>query len=44
MCIPHAGHSINLPPDAADWFAATTNWVSTYVDASTLAASCRAKT
>jgi pimeloyl-ACP methyl ester carboxylesterase len=39
-----AGHSINLHPDAADWFAAASNWVHTYVDASTLPASCAAKT
>jgi pimeloyl-ACP methyl ester carboxylesterase len=42
--LPQAGHSINLHPDAADWFAAASNWVNTYVDASTLPASCHAKT
>lgn len=38
-----AGHSINLHPDAAGWFAAASNWVHTYVDARTLPASCTAK-
>lgn len=39
-----AGHSINLHPDASDWFAAAGNWVRAFVDASTLPASCAAKT
>jgi pimeloyl-ACP methyl ester carboxylesterase len=42
--LPDAGHSINLHPDAADWFAAASKWVKTYLDASTLPASCSAKT
>lgn len=38
-----AGHSINLHPDAGDWFAAASNWVRAFVNAGTLPASCAAK-
>ena len=31
--LPRAGHSMNLHPDAPDWFAAATRWARTYVTA-----------
>lgn len=30
--LPEAGHSINLHPDAPEWFAAASQWVRHYVD------------
>jgi pimeloyl-ACP methyl ester carboxylesterase len=29
--LPRAGHSMNLHPDAPEWFAAATRWAATYV-------------
>jgi alpha-beta hydrolase superfamily lysophospholipase len=38
--LPRAGHSINLHPDAPQWFAAATRWIRTYVTARSRPRSC----
>jgi pimeloyl-ACP methyl ester carboxylesterase len=38
--LPRSGHSINLHPDAPQWFAAATRWIRTYVTARARPRSC----
>jgi pimeloyl-ACP methyl ester carboxylesterase len=38
--LPRSGHSINLHPDAPQWFAAANRWIRTYVTARTRPRAC----